>query len=577
MLYTCRIGALPVDSKNPSTPSARNRTIPLLILGAIGSVLFICASALIFYKNTERLLTFRSLEEHSQEVLSQLELAAQRLERIDYLGRLYLTGRNKDDLSTVQATARSLNTSLDQIQDLVVDSGQRSRAHNADTCIWELEREFNGQLQQSTEADRMGLTRKVLECRDIISRMQVQEVVLLKERMSHAQKITYRGLIAGCAFLLVCLVAVLSLFGLLLRDAHQRIKVEEEISETNKRLNITVKMLEEQATETKLLISLRNELQLCTTSAEAYRTAMHYVSQVLPSAKIALLTVNNSRQMLDLAITSDNSTPILDWVPLNACCAMRAARSRHRKPGNSEIDCAHFLGAPPPDYFCMPLAAQGQALGILCLECPTESDSEQLDIYLNIFPRLAEISSMWIASLKLQERFENESIRDGLTNLYNRRFMEVSLDREIRLAARRKGELSLLMLDIDHFKRFNDTLGHEAGDHVLRGVGEILRASVRTEDIVCRYGGEEFLVILPGMGTDDSFHRAEDIRERVSAMRLNFNAEAVQRVTISIGVSTYPQVGQTTEELLRAADGALYDAKESGRNRVAVAKTTLTV
>lgn len=569
-----------MDTTSPSTLNtglrARNHTISLLILGAIGSVLFICASALLFYKNTERLLTFRGLEEHSQEVLSQLELTAQRLERIDYLGRLYLTGRNKDDLSTVQATALLLNTGIDQVQDLVIDSGQRSRAHNADTCIQELAREFNGQLQQSTEADRMSLTRKALECRDIISRMQVQEVVLLKERMSHAQKITYRGLIAGCVFLLVCLVVVLSLFGFLLRDARRRIKTEEQLSDTNERLNITVKTLEDRARESNFMISMRIELQLCNAPSEAYRTAMRYVAKILPSAKLAVLTVNNSRQMLELAMTSDDQTQILDGVPLNACCALRGTGTRHRKPGSSEINCEHFLGAPPQDYLCLQLAAHGQALGVLYVECHEESDSDQLDTHFGILLRIAELSSMWIANLNLLERFEKESIRDGLTNLYNRRFMEISLDREIRLAAKRKGELSLLMLDIDHFKRFNDTFGHEAGDRVLRGVAEILSESVRTEDIVCRYGGEEFLIILPGIAAETGFRRADDIRKRVSEMHLDFHG-AAKVVTISIGMSTYPQTGQTSEDLVRAADRALYNAKEGGRNRVAVAESALTV
>jgi len=188
-----------------------------------------------------------------------------------------------------------------------------------------------------------------------------------------------------------------------------------------------------------------------------------------------------------------------------------------------------------------------------------------------------ELSSMWIAGLNLRARLEEESIRDGLTHLFNRRFMEIALERELRLAARRKGELSLLMLDIDHFKRFNDTFGHEAGDQILREVSEILRESVRTEDIVCRYGGEEFLVILPGMGAEASFHRAEDIRQRVSKMRLDFHREAPKEVTISIGVSTYPQAGQAVEELVRSADRALYSAKERGRNRVVAAESAIAV
>jgi diguanylate cyclase (GGDEF)-like protein len=179
---------------------------------------------------------------------------------------------------------------------------------------------------------------------------------------------------------------------------------------------------------------------------------------------------------------------------------------------------------------------------------------------------------MWIAGLNLRARLEEESIRDGLTDLFNRRFMEISLDRELRLAARRKGELSLLMLDIDHFKCFNDTFGHAVGDQILRGAAEVLRESVRTEDIVCRFGGEEFLVILPGMGTEPSIHRAEDIRRRVSMMHPDFEGASQEKVTISIGVSTYPQAGQTSEELVRAADRALYNA-----NRVVVAELAIPV
>jgi len=547
------------------------------MLGALGALLFTCTAAAIFYKNTQRLLASHELEGHSQEVLNLLELTARQMERGDYLSRLYLITRSQDDLNTVRTTGALVDTDMEQLRNLVRDPGQRSRAQNAASCVQELKKQFNAQLQQSTEADGMSLTRKVLECRDIISRMQVQEAILLKQRTSEAQQITYQNLIAGVVFLLVSLTVVLILFGFLLRDARKAIETDKLISDTNERLGATVKSLEVQASESSLLTSLRGELQLCTTPAEAYRTAQRYVAQVLPAAKIALFTVNQSRQLLELATTSDHQAQLMDGVPLNACCSLRGARARHRKPGNSEVDCSHFLGTPPQDYLCLPMAAHGQALGIFYLECAQYNNCDQLDIHLNTLQRLAEMSSMWIAGLNLIERFERESIRDGLTNLFNRRFMEISLDRELRLAARRKGELSLLMLDIDHFKRFNDTFGHEAGDQILSEVAEILRESVRTEDIVCRYGGEEFLVILPGMGADASFQRAEDIRQRVSKMRLDFHREATNELTISIGVSTYPQVGQAVEELVRSADRALYNAKESGRNRVVVAESAIAV
>jgi diguanylate cyclase (GGDEF)-like protein len=302
---------------------------------------------------------------------------------------------------------------------------------------------------------------------------------------------------------------------------------------------------------------------------------VRYIAQAMPSAKITLLIVNSSQQTLEIAATSDEQTEIMDGVPLNACCAMRGARTRRRRPGVSEVDCLHFRGAPPQNYICMPLAAQGEALGVLYLGCPDAGICMQLDTHLDFLQGLTELSSMWIAGLQLRARLERESIHDGLTNLFNRRFMETALDRELRLAARRQGELSLLMLDIDHFKCFNDTFGHAAGDQVLRDVAETLRESVRTEDIVCRYGGEELLVILPGLGTEASFERAEDIRKRVSAMSPHFDGGSTQKVTISIGISTYPHIGQTSEELVHAADRALYNAKQSGRNRVVVAESAI--
>jgi diguanylate cyclase (GGDEF)-like protein len=542
------------------------------MLGALGAVLFICAAAIIFYKNTQQLLAYRGLEEHSQQVLNLLEISAQRMEQMDYLGRLYLTGKNKDDLNTVQATAAQLDTNLAQLENFIWDSNQRSRAHSAHDCALELTRQVNGQLQQDTEAGRMSLTRKAQECRDIISRMQVEEAVLLKQRMEIAHRGTYRNLVAGIVFLLVSLTVVLTLFGFLLRDAGQRMTTEEQLFETNLRMNSTVQTLQEKLAENKLRAAMRGELQISATPAEAYQIVVRYMGQVVPAAKIALLTVNRSQQILEITATSDDQTEIMDGVPLNACCAMRSARPRHRRQGVSEIDCMHFRSAPPSNYICMPLAAQGEALGVLYLGCPDTSTCARLDSHLNFLEGLTELSSMWIAGLNLRARLEEESMHDGLTHLFNRRFMEIALDRELRLAARRKGELSLLMLDIDHFKCSNDTYGHAAGDQILRDAAEILRESVRTEDIVCRFGGEEFLVILPGMGTEASFKRAEDIRRSVSVMRTDFDGASGEKVTVSIGVSTYPQAGQTSEELVRAADRALYNAKQNGRNRVVLAE-----
>lgn len=566
-----------MDMKSPAKLGARNRTVPLLILGAMGAILFICASALFFYRNTERLMASHNSEEHSQEVLNLLQLTAQRLERLDYLSRLHLAARNKDDLNTLQATAVLLNTGLGQLESLLWDDAQRNRAHTVHACANELTRQLDvlPSSPESTAVDSMSLTGKVLECRDIVSRMQVQETVLLKQRTGQAQQSAYRSLIAGGVFLIVSLAMVLSLFGFLIRDARKRIEVEGQIFDTNERLNFTVQTLEDRAAEAKLLNSIREELQLCTTPEEAHRTTVRYIAQVLPSAKVALLIVNGSRQMLEIAAASDDETRVLDGFPLNACCGLRVGRSRRRKSGDSEIDCRHFLGAPPQSYLCVPLAAHGDTLGVLYIGYPEPEGSERLDRYLGCIEQLAEMSSVWTAGLSLRERLEEQSIRDGLTNLFNRRFMEIALERELHVAVRRKSELSLLMLDIDHFKHFNDTFGHDAGDQILRGIAEVVRRTVRQEDIACRYGGEELLVILPGTEMEAARQRADEIRIRVSGMRLDIHAEGNKNVTVSIGVSTFPQSGQTMDDLVRAADRALYSAKDSGRNRVTVAESAV--
>lgn len=561
--------------KAPSALSARYRTI--LLLGAAGAVLFICVFGFICYRNTRQVLAVSEMEERSHQVLSLLETSAQRLQKLDYLGRLYLNDKNKDDLNAIRATASQLDINLTQLESLVWDSAQRSRAQKAHVCTQQLATQMSSLALPDSDAVNLSLTRKMLQCRDIMTGMQAEEESLLNERMQIARRDTYWNLGSAFVFLGVSLVSVVALFWVLLRDARRRAEAEAQLFEMNERLRTAVQTLEEELNEEKLRATMRTELQLCTTPAEAYQVVQRCFSNALPLVNVVVLAVNSSQQALEIVATNNGESGILDGVPVNACCAMRSAGIRYRKPGVSEVDCTHFQGAAPKNYLCVPMGALGEAVGIVYLGCPDEGGCPILDERLKFLAGLAEMSSMWLATLNLRTRLEKESIHDGLTNLFNRRFMEIALKRELRLAVRRESELSLLMLDIDHFKRFNDTFGHEAGDRVLRELAEVLSASVREEDIVCRYGGEEFLLILPCMGTDESYLRAEAIRKNVNMLRLEFQGKGAQEITVSIGVSAYPQAGQTADELIRAADQALYRAKESGRNRVIIADSAIAV
>jgi diguanylate cyclase (GGDEF)-like protein len=176
-----------------------------------------------------------------------------------------------------------------------------------------------------------------------------------------------------------------------------------------------------------------------------------------------------------------------------------------------------------------------------------------------------------LASLRLRDSLRDQSIRDPLTGLFNRRFMQESLDRELHRARRKNRSLAVLFLDIDHFKRFNDTYGHEAGDFVLRSFADLFRRHFRNDDVICRYGGEEFAVILPESSSADAAKRAATLRAAVKKIGLRYRGQPLDQVTFSIGIAAFPEHGQTGEELLRAADQCLYQSKAEGRDRVTVA------
>ncbi|HVW65802.1 MAG TPA: diguanylate cyclase [Nitrosospira sp.] len=167
---------------------------------------------------------------------------------------------------------------------------------------------------------------------------------------------------------------------------------------------------------------------------------------------------------------------------------------------------------------------------------------------------------------------QKQIITDPLTDLYNRRFLQEYLPQEIAKAKRSSSSLAVLMFDLDFFKRINDVFGHEAGDAFLKGVAMLLQGCIRESDIVCRYGGEEFVLILSGASLDGAIKKAEKIRKAVLELDLTIRGKPLGKVSTSIGVAVYPEHGTGMEALLRAADEALYEAKENGRNRVVVSE-----
>jgi diguanylate cyclase (GGDEF)-like protein len=154
--------------------------------------------------------------------------------------------------------------------------------------------------------------------------------------------------------------------------------------------------------------------------------------------------------------------------------------------------------------------------------------------------------------------------------LYNRRYLEESLAREVNHAMRKNRSIAVVMLDLDNYKRFNDTFGHQAGDLLLREIGGILKTRVRAADLACRYGGEEFAVILSEVDSDGARTCVEILREQIKHLPLQYRGQALSSVTVSAGIAMFPVHGQNPEDLIRPADGALYRAKQAGRDRLVI-------
>jgi diguanylate cyclase (GGDEF)-like protein len=218
------------------------------------------------------------------------------------------------------------------------------------------------------------------------------------------------------------------------------------------------------------------------------------------------------------------------------------------------------------------LLAQGENLGMLHVHDLGDLTREQAESLKTLAVIVGDHTSLALANIRLRETLRHQVVHDALTGLFNRRYLEETLEREIYRGRRKGASLGLIMLDLDNFKHFNDTFGHEAGDNLLCTLGKFLGDRVRREDVACRYGGEEFVLILAEASQEIVYQRAEEIRREFPKVPVLHRGQVLQSVTASVGVAMFPEHGVTGRDVLRAADDAMYRAKAQGRNRVLVAE-----
>jgi len=352
-----------------------------------------------------------------------------------------------------------------------------------------------------------------------------------------------------------------------MRRKNAELKAAREALEASSRADAEVAIRQTKLTrEMQVLGELNEWLQSSRSQAELFEMVSRALALLMPNTCGEIYVYSNSRDVLDGATGWSGATPA-EHIHPEDCWALRRGRTYEFGRGEIAFACHHAHAADAATV-CYPLLAHGETVGLLHLR---PRDGAQLDAFLEtrkLAQLCAEQISMAIANVRMRDTLQEQSIRDPLTGLFNRRHLADTLRRAMARANQTNGSVGLLSIDVDHFKRLNDNYGHDAGDMVLRAVGEVLERAVDGDDLAFRPGGEEFMIVLPRADTAEALTRAEAVREDIQAISVRYGEKTLPGITVSIGIALSPRDGTMPQELMQTADAALYGAKAAGRNRV---------
>jgi diguanylate cyclase (GGDEF)-like protein len=363
-----------------------------------------------------------------------------------------------------------------------------------------------------------------------------------------------------------------------------RRKAEQGIQDANMRLQMSVEQLEQRNAELKLLNELYDSLQTCNSEREIFAVCTQFAKRIFPEFEGIFFVYRASRKVLEPAVVWGESIKDFDIIEPDDCWAIRQGKPYIVEKRGVGLICPHMehdekLFQP---YICVPLATHDEIIGLLNLRTPPSfveaglsldeiGQHRNLEFTQQLALNFAARIAMTLVNSDLRDRLHQQSIRDPLTSLFNRRFMEETLDKEISRAMRSGQPLGIIMMDIDYLKRFNDTYGHEAGDMMLRALGSFLQQNVRKGDVACRFGGDEFVLIMPGASAMIAKSRAELLVKDVQTIKLNYSDKGLSSVSASFGVAVFPSHGNSAAALIKEADTALLLAKKKGRSQVVMA------
>ena len=348
------------------------------------------------------------------------------------------------------------------------------------------------------------------------------------------------------------------------RDITARKQAEDGMRTANVMLAASVAELQKHDEAMKSLIRLNDLLQSCTTLAEAYQVVGVMANELFPGDSGGIAVVNDPNQDLETVARWGDETALKSRFSVEDCWALRRGQLHVVIDRQVGLGCSHFTHQPEIGYLCVPLMVQGGTTGLLCLTGAAEEVIGSLTRQ-QLAVAAGDTIKLSLYNLKLREELREQAIHDPLTGLCNRRYLEENLVRELHRAQRGNSPLCVVMLDLDNFKPFNDAFGHDAGDSLLRELAHMMRDELRKSDICCRYGGDEFILVLPDSSLADTQQRVEQIRVMIKEKQVRLDT-----ITVSAGIACAPEHGSTPAELIKAADDAMYAAKTAGGDRIVV-------
>ena len=323
--------------------------------------------------------------------------------------------------------------------------------------------------------------------------------------------------------------------------------------------------------EASMLAELGDWLQTCKSLEELYVVLKEFMCELMPDSKGELYIYSNSRDVLDGAMCWGGAE-MHEHIKPDDCWALRRGRNYTYLPDQVSFECPHVKdqeGDCSGNYICVPIVAHGDTVGLLHIQFNASQTGKPSVRDPHAFAaQCGELISLAIANVKLRDELHHQSTRDPLTGLFNRRHFLESMRNELKLQERKNGTFGVISFDADKFKSFNDNHGHDAGDIILRAVSDTMNMLFRGDQVLCRYGGEEFTILLPGATPEETAQSAEQLRAHVQDLSIAYAGRTLPTVTISCGVATFPKDGSQIQDILKNADDALYLAKHEGRNRV---------